>query len=275
MNTAATKQHFITTVAYAAGHGDAELTCTTMDADRDGDRVMPQGAELANFLKNPVLLFSHQARDLPIGKVTSLQMSRTGIRARWAWVKNDPFADRVRNAWEQGALNSASIGFLPKEMRPNDFGGNDIEKWELLEISLCAIPANPMATRALKSLGLLTDHATALMPRDPGWTLELEDMEDHADVATRMAQSVTQAVIDAMAIQVGTALGRAYERAGVEVEEEETVFELEEDSEVEKTFDVDQGELYHAVGRAVGGGLVQIISEEIRSEMNYHLGRVD
>ena len=100
-------------------------------------------------------------------------------------------------------------------------------------------------------------------------------MEDHTDVATRMAQSVTQAVIDAMAIQVGTALGRAYERAGVEVEEEETVFELEEDSEVEKTFDVDQGELNHAVGRAVGEGLVQIISEEIRSEMNYHLGRVD
>jgi HK97 family phage prohead protease len=144
MNTATT----IRTVAHMEGHSGPSLTCTTMDPDRDGDRIMPQGAQLKNFLKNPVLLFSHQAKDLPIGKVTSLQISETGIRAQWTWLQNDPLADRAANAWQQGVLNSASIGFLPKQMKPNAHGGYDILAWELLEISLVALRQSHGDTRA-------------------------------------------------------------------------------------------------------------------------------
>jgi hypothetical protein len=52
-------------------------------------------------------------------------------------------------------VRSASIGFISKERKRNDFGGADHLRWELLEVSLCPVGANPEAVRTLKGLGLL------------------------------------------------------------------------------------------------------------------------
>jgi len=228
MNTATT----IRTVAHMEGHSGPSLTCTTMDPDRDGDRIMPQGGQLVNFLKNPVLLFGHQAKDIPIGKVTSLQISETGIRAHWTWLENDLLADRVKNAWDQGVLNSASIGFLPKQMKPNAHGGYDILAWELLEISLVALPANPMATRALKSLGLLEpdtagpamlnrsealasmcaelefDDEPMLLELDMDDDLEVEPAVLHQAVAHAVGVALRQVIDEALHEELNYHLGR-------------------------------------------------------------------
>jgi hypothetical protein len=60
----------------------------------------------------------------------------------------------VRNAWEQGIVRAASIGFIPLQLKPNDLGGEDYLTWDLMEISLVPLPANPEAVRRLKALGL-------------------------------------------------------------------------------------------------------------------------
>jgi HK97 family phage prohead protease len=101
------------------------------------------------------VLFGHDRSGLPVGSTTTLEVvPGRGIRARWRWLEGDPFADRVRNAFEQGALRAASIGFLPKASEPNGNGGRRFTKWELLEWSLVPLPANADAVRTLKALDL-------------------------------------------------------------------------------------------------------------------------
>ncbi|MDR4469108.1 MAG: HK97 family phage prohead protease [Nitrospira sp.] len=135
------------------------MIVSTATVDRDGDRVMPEGADFKNFLRNPVLCWSHAHSDIPIGSVTHLAADAIGIKIYWKWLQNDPLANRVRNAWEQGVVRAASIGFLPRRAVRNEYGGQDHREWELIEISLCAIPANPQAVRTLKSLGLWDERA--------------------------------------------------------------------------------------------------------------------
>lgn len=149
----------------SVGSDAPRMTITTPAVDREGDRVVPEGGDFKNFLKNPVLCYVHDYKQIPIGRVTSLEVQPgKGIDATWDWLKNDELADRVKNAWEQGCINASSIGFIPNESTPNGTGGNDITGWEMLELTLCPIPMNPTAVRAMKSLGFFEKAA----PANPG-----------------------------------------------------------------------------------------------------------
>lgn len=114
---------------------------STPDVDRDGDIIDPLGINIANFEKNPQLLWSHDAHELPIGKVTKVKKTAAGLEfdAEFA-VKENPFAKRVRDLFKGGFLNAFSIGFIPKD-RENE----TITKAELVEISAVNIPANANA----------------------------------------------------------------------------------------------------------------------------------
>lgn len=165
----ATTKQLLTTITSTGAKGDAQdsMTVSTSSPDREGDRVFPSGLDATAFRRNPCLMFAHGGADryaaIPVGSVVHLETTSTEIRAAWRWLEHDPFADRVRNAFAQGVIRAASIGFKPLEKTPNDYGGFDITKFELYEISLCAIPANAEATRALKSLGLLAWDQPALI----------------------------------------------------------------------------------------------------------------
>jgi len=138
-----------------AGGETAELLISTEAVDREGDRLIATGAQLDSYLRNPVVLYAHDQRSIPVGRATDVRkIPGRGVRAAWRWLEGDPFADRVRNAWDQGVLNAASVGFLPREWDRNDAGGFDFTAWELLEFSIVPVPANPEAVRTLKVLGL-------------------------------------------------------------------------------------------------------------------------
>src|SRR3990167_5238826 len=157
-----TKYLLSTVTASPDDKGLPSCVISTINADRDKDHVIPEGMDASNFMKAPVLMWSHGGSDryasLPIGTVTSLNVTPgQGITASWRWLENDPMADRVRNAWNQGVVRGTSIGFRPTKMEPNAEGGVDHLAWELLELSVCPIPANPEAVRTLKALGLVDD----------------------------------------------------------------------------------------------------------------------
>ncbi len=158
------KKRVTTITATANATADLpEMIVSTADLDRDSDRLFPEGADLTAFRKNPVLLWGHDYRELPIGKIQRINTEPgRGLRAEWTWLEQDDRADRVRNAWNQGVVRAASVGFIPKQQVPNEYGGTDVTGWELLEVSLVAIPANPYATRVLKNLGLLEDPGKGL-----------------------------------------------------------------------------------------------------------------
>ncbi len=170
MNTTrAPLQHMVFDTVTASVPGganapEAEMVVSTPGRDSEGDRVLLDGADLTRFRRNPVLLWGHDAYALPIGTVTQLTLEPArGLRARWRWLVGDAFADRVKNAWDQGIIRAASIGFMPLESTLNQWDGYDHQRWELMEISLVPIPANAEATRRLKALGLTP---AGLLPPD-------------------------------------------------------------------------------------------------------------
>lgn len=122
---------------------------STPTPDRDGDVIVPGGIDVKNFMRNPVLLWSHDPYQLPIGKITNLSITGEGLifDAEFASDISD-MAKSVRDMFAGGFLNAFSIGFIPHER-----DREKITKCELVEISAVNIPANPeaLASRSYKS----------------------------------------------------------------------------------------------------------------------------
>ena len=147
-----------------AGH-IYSVTIFANELSRDGVSVDIDGMDFSNYRKNPVVLFAHdysgrtESSGLPIGRTISLGRTQDGrIRADFEFLSGDPFADRVRNAWNRGFLRGASIGWRAIEARPSQRGrGLRVVKSELIEWSIVAVPADPDAlrgayTRIMKAL---------------------------------------------------------------------------------------------------------------------------
>lgn len=137
------------------------ILINTPSVDRDRDRVMSAGAQVDNYLRNPVVQFGHNYRDpwATVGRTINLDISPDGITARFvlrrAANEHDP-QNIVRLLWAEKWIRTASIGFMPdpEHAAPNEFGGFDFLRWDLLEWSLVPIPANQDALRlAVKTFG--------------------------------------------------------------------------------------------------------------------------
>ena len=151
------------------------VTIFANELSRDGVSVDIDGMDFSNYRKNPVVLFAHDysgktgSSGLPIGRTLRLGCTHDGrINADFEFLSGDPFADRVRNAWNRGFLRGASIGWRAIEARPSERGrGLRIVKSELIEWSIVAVPADPDAlrsayTRVIKAL--IDDSAEAETP---------------------------------------------------------------------------------------------------------------
>ena len=177
----------VTAATLQASTETATCMISTINPDREGDRVVPEGGNFANFMKSPVLMWAHGGTDgyasVPIGSVTALEvMPGHGVKAEWKWLEGDPFADRIKNAWKQGVIRASSIGFKPITYMKNGTG-NDIETWELLELSLCAIPMNPEAVRSLKALGLMDGTEVLRMADEKEEVEEAEEADQDEEIS--------------------------------------------------------------------------------------------
>lgn len=151
------QKSFYADVVERTGTG-GRILITTSACDRDRDRVMPHGAQLDNYLKNPVVMWGH-SYDKPsdiIGRTINLEVTDSGIVAEFelrpAANDQDP-QNVVQLLWDGGWIRTASIGFRPLIAEPNEYGGQDFKEWELLEWSVTPVPANAAALRlAAKAL---------------------------------------------------------------------------------------------------------------------------
>ena len=133
---------------------------STEDVDRDNDIVRQAGWKLTNFKKNPVVPWSHNYYGVPIARSLKTWVDESnkqkGPRLLF-WPKfdeGDEDSMKVFNKYKNGFLTSFSVGFrgIDWEFRDEEnrwYGGREFTKQELLEISSCAIPANPNATTRL------------------------------------------------------------------------------------------------------------------------------
>jgi HK97 family phage major capsid protein/HK97 family phage prohead protease len=128
--------------------------------DRHGDMVVvnQKSVVLDNFLKNPVALAFHN-HESPVGLWKNIRIKGGKLLADLELAKQgtSDFIDTLRSLVDQGILKAVSIGFKPIEAEYMDekdpWGGMKFTKWELLECSLVAIPANSEALAVAKSLG--------------------------------------------------------------------------------------------------------------------------
>lgn len=127
------------------GDGEFEVVATTEGVDRDGEVIQVKGWDFTNYNKNPVLLWGHDYKTLPIGAVTSLRVEGGAVIAKGVFARSE-FAQEVRELYDDGFIKTVSVGFIPHERN-----GNVITKAELLELSFVSVPANPDALDRLKS----------------------------------------------------------------------------------------------------------------------------
>jgi HK97 family phage prohead protease len=127
---------------------------TVQVQDRELDIIEVENIDLKAFRKNPVMLWQHKA-DNVIGRWPSIWAQSTSLRAlgEFAAEGASQLADQTRKLLKGSAINAVSIGFNPIKREPIKGGGYRYTAVELCEISLVAVPANPLALVTARSFG--------------------------------------------------------------------------------------------------------------------------
>ncbi len=149
------------------------FTISTDSVDRHGDSVSIDGWTLENFRKNPVVLWAHDYRSMPVAKSLSEWVEGNKLKARAQFTPKEMsrFNDTVFEMYKQGFMSAVSVGFAPKkwvwaEADDRRFGIDFVEQ-ELLEFSAVPVPANAEALIEARSAGIdlsyLKDWATSTL----------------------------------------------------------------------------------------------------------------
>jgi HK97 family phage prohead protease len=128
-------------------------TLTTFDLDRFGERIDPQGWDFKRFMDNPVVEWAHRY-DIPaIGKIEGLAVDDDGLHGLVFFNDKsfDPFGWAIGQRVKAGVIRAGSVGFraieieIPSKEDSGDGTSLIFRKQELLEFSICNVPANPYA----------------------------------------------------------------------------------------------------------------------------------
>ena len=129
----------------ALGERQIMVIASDPSLDRSKDVMNPAGCVLDNYLENPIVLAGHDPTR-PIGNAKPvIRNNRVEAMIDFAPPGISAKADEWCGLAKAGVLRAVSVGFDPIEFKPNKSGGYDYDKWELVELSLVAVPANPGA----------------------------------------------------------------------------------------------------------------------------------
>lgn len=164
------------------------------DAIDSYDEVVEQDWDLTRFLANPVILFGHNSRELPIGKATRCEVVSVNGRKQLECTiqflseKANPRAEQVWQSVLEGALRAVSVGFRPGDARFEKRNGAEVfvlSKCELHELSVVPIPANPEALAKMKAKAL----AAAGNDNQPAPAAVTETIMSEKDLEARIAKA--------------------------------------------------------------------------------------
>ena len=143
---------FLLSADMEAGQGFC-WTLSTFDLDRFGERIDPQGWDFKRYMDNPVVEWAHRY-DIPaIGKIESLTVDGDGLHGLVFFNDKsfDPFGWAIGQRVKAGVIRAGSVGFrvieieIPSKENSKDGTFFIFRKQELLEFSICNVPANPYA----------------------------------------------------------------------------------------------------------------------------------
>jgi HK97 family phage prohead protease len=128
-------------------------TLSTFDLDRFGERTDPQGWDYKRYIDNPVVEWAHRY-DIPaIGKIEGLAADGDGLHGLVFFNDKafDAFGWSIGERVKAGVIRAGSVGFrvieieIPSKEDSKDGTSLIFRKQELLEFSVCNVPANPFA----------------------------------------------------------------------------------------------------------------------------------
>ncbi len=179
-------------VTYREGYEGRVIQYTFTDerVDRYGDIVRAKGVDLTNFKKNPVIMTFHNYNQFPVGNSIKTWYDNSDNTVKGMVLFVDEFVDpsglseiAFRMA-SNGVMKAASIGFRVLESRSPDESEREklkmprygliFEKSDLLELTLCPVPANVGANNtSYVQRGLFTKENINLAKEEG---LEAEDL---------------------------------------------------------------------------------------------------
>jgi HK97 family phage prohead protease len=223
---------------------------STGSRDRDGDTIDPDGWELANFRKNPVVLFAHEHRDLPIAKALDVRVERSQLIADAEFVPAEiyPFAETVFRMLREGYLRATSVGFKALKWARRDDGGVDFQEQELLEFSVCSVPAN--ADALMVGRGADAARVKSWFARSQG---------DGDDLSIEITDDDTIEVDDDLAREGRAAHARQRMNS----------------AELAGLIDVDRAQLRAIAREVVAAAMPHVVAEAVRAELRRRRGRLD
>ncbi len=119
--------------------------------DRDSERVLPSGANLENFKKNPIMFYNHMRWDGGIGTWDNIEVTDTEIAMDGYISDSTEYAKEKLGLVQDGVIRTASMGFRPKKWSDDEKDklqgqlGVTILEYEVIEVSITDVPANPEA----------------------------------------------------------------------------------------------------------------------------------
>lgn len=128
------------------------VVVSTGDVARDGAIIEQSGWSLANYERNPVVLWAHNDRDLPIAKtVRTITGDREMVQIHQFATHRK--ANEVFDLVREGFVNATSVRWIPGETEQRKLGtGKEARNvlvftrgHELLETSYVPIPSDPGA----------------------------------------------------------------------------------------------------------------------------------
>lgn len=142
----------------------APFVISTGAVDRDGDTLAVDGWDLADYEKNPIILFDHDPKS-PIGTSLSTFVKGGALRAVAFFPTRDvsELSDDIYKLIDAKILRTASVTFQPVEFSPAVERANqspwgmppmDFTKQKLLEWSVVSVPSNQDALYEGKSLAV-------------------------------------------------------------------------------------------------------------------------
>ena len=189
---------------------DKEMTLTafisTGAIDRMKESLDPDGVDVGNYRKNPVVLWAHDYSMPPIGKAVWVKKADGGILSKVQFYNSDKalgeFAQEIYRMYKEKFLNAFSVGFIPKETEYAKDADRDnpkkpritYKKWEMLEYSAVPVPANPEALQMAYTKGLI---------KSPIWKSILEQKEETIvqefnNEETKKEEEIVQTKVDAL-----------------------------------------------------------------------------
>lgn len=144
-----------------------DFVCSNEEVDSHGTIFRQSGWDFSRFDRNPIVLWAHDDREIPVGQSVSHRVVGKEMVAtvQFATAAANPKAEHVWQSVLERTLRGISVGFraLEYHFERSEADGDEIlvfDRQLLLELSVCPLPSNGGTLAKIRSLSPTPPTAT-------------------------------------------------------------------------------------------------------------------